>query len=77
MRITADMTTDSGGPLIELADFQDDDGTGVKVTISQERVRLEVDSYSLRGRSIWLRPEDAVALASLLNVMAVKLVRDI
>lgn len=76
MKITEDMPREAGGTvethgaLIDLADFQDDDETGVKVTISQERVRVKVDSYSAWGSTIWLRAEDAEMLGRLLIAKA-------
>jgi hypothetical protein len=76
MRITEDMPREAGGSvelhgaLIDLADFQDDDETGVKVTIRQERVRVEVDSYSAFGSSVWLNAEDANGLGHLLIAKA-------
>lgn len=79
MRITDDMPKEAGGTvgthgaLIDLADFQDDDETGVKVTISQERVRVKVDSYSAFGSSIWLRAGDAEGLGALLIAKAAEL----
>ncbi len=79
MKITKDMPREAGGTvethgaLIDLADFQDDDETGIKVTISQERVRVKVDSYSVYGRSIWLRADDAEGLGRLLIAKAAEL----
>ena len=79
MQITPDMPREAGGTvethgaLIDLADFEDDDETGVKVTIRQERVRVKVDSYSAFGSSIWLRAEDAEALGGLLIARAAEL----
>ena len=76
MKITEDMPREQGGTvethgaLIDLADFQDDDETGVKVTIRQERVRVKVDSYSTYGSSIWLRADDAEGLGRLLIAKA-------
>ena len=76
MKITEDMPREQGGTvethgaLIDLADFQDDDETGVKVTIRQERVRIKVDSYSAYGSSIWLRADDAEGLGRLLIAKA-------
>ena len=76
MRITEDMPREAGGTvethgaLLELADFQDDDETGVKVTISQERVRVKVDSYSPYGSTIWLRADDAELFGRLLITRA-------
>lgn len=76
MRITPDMPLEEGGTvethgaLLDLADFEDDDKTGVKVTISQERVRVKTDSYSFRATSVWLNAEDANALGHLLIAKA-------
>ena len=76
MKITEDMPREAGGTvethgaLLDLADFQDDDETGVKVTIAQERVRVKVDSYSPWGSSIWLMPEDAEQFGALLIARA-------
>jgi hypothetical protein len=76
MRITKGMplepggTVETHGALLDLADFQDDDETGVKVTISQERVRVKVDSYSAYGSSIWLRADDAEQFGQLLIARA-------
>ena len=66
-------TVETHGALIDLADFEDDDETGVKVTIRQERVRVQVDSYSTFGSSIWLRAEDAEQLGALLIAKAAEL----
>lgn len=76
MRITGEMPVEPGGTveahgaLLDLADFQDDDETGVKVTISQERVRVKVDSYSFSARSVWLDADDAEGLGRLLIARA-------
>jgi hypothetical protein len=45
VKITPDMRAESGGALLDLADYQDDDGTGVKVTEDGGRARVKVDSY--------------------------------
>jgi hypothetical protein len=63
-------TVETNGALLDLADFQDDDETGVKVTISQERVRVQVDSYSPYGSTIWLRADDAEQFGHLLIARA-------
>lgn len=82
MRITPDMplepggTAETHGALLDLADFEDGDGTGVKVTIGQERVRVEVDSYNPFGSSIWLDAEDAEGLGRLLIAKAAELRAD-
>ena len=79
MRITEDMplepgaTVETHGALIDLADFQDDDGTGVKVTIRQDRVRVKTDSYNPFGSSIWLDADDADGLGHLLIARAAEL----
>jgi len=71
MKITPDMpreagsTVDESGALLELADYEDADGTGVKVTESEGRVRVKVDSYDALGLADRLRevaaelPDDA------------------
>ena len=48
MKITPDMTTDGGRKLIDLADYQDGDGTGIKAQLSQwkDQVKIRTDSYS-------------------------------
>ena len=79
MRITEDMPLEAGGTvethgaLIDLADFQDDDETGVKVTIGQDRVRVKTDSYSPWGKSVWLDADDAEGLGRLLITRAAEL----
>ena len=80
MRITPDMPKEPGGTveehgaLIELADFQDDDGTGVKATVQDSqggrRIRIKIDSYDPFGATIWLTPADAVGLATTLGLLA-------
>src|SRR6266702_2854281 len=74
MRVTADMTRDPSDPdsghLLDLADYEDQDGTGIKVTLELDRVRIKTDSYSPFGSSVWLRPEDAVGLAARICVQA-------
>ena len=85
MKITPDMPREPGstvewsGALLDLADFQDDDETGVKVGIATDysrgvaRVRIKVDSYSFRCRSVWLNAEDAEGLAQLIAAKAAEL----
>jgi hypothetical protein len=79
MKITAEMplepggTVETHGALIDLADFEDDNETGIKVTISQERVRVKTDSYSINARSVWLDADDAEGLGHLLIARAAEL----
>ena len=79
MKITPDMplepggTTETHGALISLADFQDDDETGVKATIIQDRVRVKTDSYSTSGRSVWLDADDTEEFGRLLIGLAAEL----
>lgn len=63
-------TVETHGALLDLADFQDDDKTGVKVTISLDRVRVKTDSYSFRATSVWLDADDTEALGRLLIAKA-------
>jgi hypothetical protein len=79
VKITPDIPLEEGGTvethgaLLDLADFEDDDETGVKVTISQERVRVKTDSYSFRATSVWLDADDAEGLGRLLIAKAAEL----
>jgi hypothetical protein len=57
------METESGRRTLDLADFEDSDGTGVKVTESQERARIKVDSYNPFGSTIYLDRADTFGLA--------------
>ena len=82
MKITPDMpreagsTVDESGALLELADYEDADGTGVKVTESEGRVRVKVDSYDPFGRTIYLDRADALGLADRLREVAAELPDD-
>lgn len=79
MRITPDMpcepgtTVETHGALIDWADFQDDDKTGIKVTVTYGHVRVKVDSFNPFGSTIWLDADDAEGLGRLLIAKAAEL----
>jgi hypothetical protein len=74
MKITPDMESESGGQLIDLADFQDDDETGIKATVQDVgKIRIKVDSYNPFGSTIWLDPDDAEAFGHQLIAQARKI----
>ena len=81
MKVTADMPKEEGGTvqehgaLLDLADFIDIDGQGVKVAEAldsdwQPCVKLTVDSFGYPGKSAYLNPQDAADLGYLLIVKA-------
>lgn len=71
MRVTEDMTTEGGSPLILLADFLGQDDTGVKVTTDGcGDVKIEVDSTAYPSKSILVDPDTADELAQLIHLRA-------
>jgi hypothetical protein len=51
MRVTDDMTTESGAPLISLADFIDENDRGLQIARRDNTGVIHVDSTSTRGKS--------------------------
>ncbi len=71
MRVTPEMTTESGSLLSTMADFIDDEGTGLQVVVHDGGlVKLIVGSTEYPNKSGWLEPDDADALADLLKMRA-------
>jgi hypothetical protein len=70
MRVTADMTTESGEAMLRLADFIDDEGAGVRATEGNGKVRVRVDSTKYPSEYVDLDPDDADALADLIRQRA-------
>jgi hypothetical protein len=58
------------------ADVTDDHLTGVQATISQDRVRLVVDTWGWPNSSAWLDIEDVDALVAVLLVRRTELARE-
>lgn len=79
MKITPDMPQEEGstvkesGALLDLADYEDADGTGVKVTEQNGCVRVKVDAYSPDGSTIHLGRADALGLADRIREVAAEL----
>lgn len=71
MRVTPEMTTESGARLDTLADFLGQDDTGVKVTTDgYGDVKIEVDSTAYPSKSILIDPDTADELAQLIHLRA-------
>lgn len=70
MRVTEGMTTEGGEPLSRLADFIDDEGSGVLTSVGYGRVRVRVDSVKYPSEYVDLDPDDADALAQLIHLRA-------
>ena len=71
MRVTPEMTTEAGSRLDKLADILTEDRTGVQAVLSEiGDVKLTVDSTATTGKSVYLDPDDADALADLLRMRA-------
>lgn len=67
MKVTDDMTTDSGSPLNKLADFIDVDNQGVQVTREGDLVAICVDSTCTTGKRCWLDVADAEGVIGMLT----------
>jgi hypothetical protein len=71
MRVTEDMTTQSGEAMLRLADFIDDEGAGIRATAGiAGKVRVRVDSTKYPSEYVDLDPDDADALADLIRQRA-------
>jgi hypothetical protein len=68
MRVTKNMTNESGSPLSELADFLGLDDVGIQATTDAYGcVNIKVDSTAYPNKVIRLEPDDADALADLIK----------
>lgn len=72
MRVTEDMTTEGGEPMLRLADFIGLDDVGIRVTQADAdgHVKIVVNSTAWPNESIWLDPDDADQVADLIKVRA-------
>jgi hypothetical protein len=71
MRVTEDMKTGSGAALILLADFLDEDGAGVRATVTDAgNVKFAIDSTAYPCQAVHLNPDDADDLAQLIHLRA-------
>lgn len=62
MRVSNDLLSLGGIPLIELAEFEDQNGCGIRVTDDRDEVTLATDSYMPFGHVARLTPDDAEAI---------------
>lgn len=72
MRVTDDMLSVGGIPLSELADFEDQNGCGIRATDDRNEVRLATNSYNPLGHVAQLAPDDAESLGHRLIELADK-----
>lgn len=70
MKVTKEMRSEGGLPLSDMADFQDEDGTGLSVRRDGNRAVVAVDSYEIFPERVRLDAEDTRALAELLLGLA-------
>lgn len=73
MKVTEDMLTEGGGQLIKLADFIGLDDTGIQVIISQDMIKIIMDSFAYPNKSGWFTADDAEGIADLLKAKAAEL----
>jgi hypothetical protein len=68
MRVTEGMTTEGGEPLNRLADFIDGEGSGIRTTAGNGKVRIRVDSTKYPSEYVDLDPDDADGVAALIRL---------
>jgi hypothetical protein len=70
MKVTPQMTTESGSQLLEMADFIGEDDVAIMVRRSGDRVLIIMDSAAYPNRRGYFSPEDARGIMALLGKSA-------